>query len=329
MKNLLIAIIGAGMAGLSAATSLHSAGQKVHLFDKSRGSGGRMASKRNESGSLDLGAKFFKASDAGFAAMLEDWHSSGWIAPWTPRLYNYRDGACSAAAKDPLTWVGSPRMSAVTRGLLGELPATFNCRITEVIRGDRHWQLLDAEGSSHGPFSQVIVATPAPQAAGLLSASPRLAAIAASVSMEPTWAVAAGFGTPLSFTGDCIEASEGGALLWALRNSSKPGRDDALDTWVLQANHSWTRQHLDSPKEQIIEQLLNAFAEIIGTPLPAPRFTLAHRWLYAQPTQAHLWQNLASPETGLYACGDWCLSGSVEDAWLSGQAAARQLLEHL
>ena len=32
---------------------------------------------------------------------------------------------------------------------------------------------------------------------------------------------------------------------------------------------------------------------------------------------------------GLYACGDWCLSGRVEGAWLSGQEAARRLIEHL
>ncbi|WP_155489028.1 FAD-dependent oxidoreductase, partial [Pseudomonas savastanoi] len=35
-----IAIIGTGIAGLSAAQALTSAGHQVHLFDKSRGSGG-------------------------------------------------------------------------------------------------------------------------------------------------------------------------------------------------------------------------------------------------------------------------------------------------
>ena len=38
-----IAIIGAGLSGLSAANTLHAAGYSVQLFDKSRGSGGRMA----------------------------------------------------------------------------------------------------------------------------------------------------------------------------------------------------------------------------------------------------------------------------------------------
>mgnify|MGYP001213674802 CR=1 FL=1 len=38
---------------------------------------------------------------------------------------------------------------------------------------------------------------------------------------------------------------------------------------------------------------------------------------------------LADADLGLYACGDWCLSGRVEGAWLSGQDVARRLLEHL
>lgn len=46
-----IAIIGTGIAGLSAAHALRSAGQTVQLFDKGHGSGGRMArtSARNTS----------------------------------------------------------------------------------------------------------------------------------------------------------------------------------------------------------------------------------------------------------------------------------------
>ena len=61
--NAPIAIIGTGLAGLSAAQALHAAGLPVELFDKSRGSGGRMASKRSDAGSLDLGAQYFTARD--------------------------------------------------------------------------------------------------------------------------------------------------------------------------------------------------------------------------------------------------------------------------
>src|SRR3982751_5969019 len=62
-----IAIIGTGIAGLSAAQALQAAGHSVHLFDKSRGSGGRMSSKRSDAGALDMGAQYFTARDRRFA----------------------------------------------------------------------------------------------------------------------------------------------------------------------------------------------------------------------------------------------------------------------
>jgi hypothetical protein len=160
------------------------------------------------------------------------------------------------------------------------------------------------------------------------SSDATLAAIAAGVLMEPTWAVALGFDEPLDSEVDGCFVKEG-ALSWFARNRSKPGREQALDTWVLHASSAWSRRHLDLSKDQVAEQLRGAFAELIGCPVPAARFSLAHRWLYARPAQSHEWSALADTDLGLYACGDWCLSGRVEGAWLSGQEAARRLLDNL
>ena len=154
-----IAIIGTGIAGLSAAQALHAAGHPVQLFDKSRGSGGRMASKRSDAGALDLGAQYFTARDRRFVEVVQQWQARGWVAEWTPSLYNFNNGQLSASPDEQVRWVGSPRMSAITRAMLGALPVAFSCRITEVFRGEQHWHLQDAEGNSHGPFSHVIVAT--------------------------------------------------------------------------------------------------------------------------------------------------------------------------
>ena len=322
-----IAIIGTGLAGLSAAQALNAAGLDVQLFDKSRGSGGRMASKRSDAGSLDLGAQYFTARDRRFVDVVQQWQARGWVAEWDPQLYQLDEHGLHPSPDEQLRWVGTPRMSAISRALLGALPVHFSCRITEVFRGEQNWQLQDAEGQSHGPFSAVIVATPAPQATGLLSAAPKLAGTAASVIMTPTWAVALAFASPLDTP---VQASfvRGSAIDWLARNRSKPGRDSHYDTWVLHASSEWSRQHLDLAKEEVIEHLHGAFAELIGCCLPAPSFSLAHRWLYARPAGNHEWGALADADLGLYACGDWCLSGRVEGAWLSGQEAARRLLEH-
>lgn len=323
-----IAIIGAGIAGLSAAQALQAAGQTVHLFDKGRGSGGRMASKASEAGSLDLGAQYFTARDRRFVEQVRQWVAAGWAAEWQPQLYNARGGQLTPSPDEQTRWVGVPRMSAITRGLLDGTRVTFECRITEVFRGVDYWHLQDAQGVTHGPYERVVIAVPAPQATPLLAAVPKLAGIAAGVQMEPTWAVAVGFAEPLAtpMQGCFVQDSP---IDWLARNPSKPGRDGQPDTWVLHASAHWSKQHIDLSKDQAIEQLSGAFAELVGCVVPVPCFALAHRWLYARPAGNHEWGALGDPDQGLYACGDWCLSGRVEGAWLSGQEAARRLLEHL
>src|SRR5690606_31410131 len=108
-------------------------------------------------------------------------------------------------------------------------------------QGEHHWNLQDAEGQSHGPFSHVVIATPAPQATTLLAAAPKLAGVAAGVKMDPTWAVALAFNTPLEtpLEGCFVQDSP---LDWLARNRSKPGRAVTLDTWVLHATSSWSKQ---------------------------------------------------------------------------------------
>ncbi len=323
-----IAIIGTGIAGLSAARALKDAGHAVQLFDKSRGSGGRMSSKRSEAGTLDLGAQYFTARDRRFVDEVQRWQANGWVAEWEPQLYNCQSGQLSPSPDEQTRWVGTPRMSAITRALLDDLPVEFGCRITEVFQGQQHWNLLDADGGNHGPFSHVIIATPAHQATALLAAAPKLASTAAGVKMDPTWAIALAFDTPLDtpMEGCFVQDSP---LDWLARNRSKPGRDATPDTWILYATSAWSKQHLDLPKEAIIELLHGAFAELLHCSMPAPSFSLAHRWLYARPAGSHEWGVLADADLGLYVCGDWCLSGRVEGAWLSGQEAARRLLGHL
>ena len=323
-----IAIIGAGLAGLSAAQALRKAGQAVHVFDKARGSGGRMASKRSEAGALDLGAQYFTARDRRFVDEVRHWVDAGWAAPWSPHLYNQHDGQLSPSPDEQTRFVGTPRMSAITHGLLHDLPAQFDCRISEIFRGEHDWHLQDTQGQLHGPFSRVVVAVPAPQATALLSAAPKLAGVVAGVQMDPTWAVALAFENPLETPLEgCFVQDD--PLDWLARNRSKPGRDQVLDTWVLHASSRWSRQHIDLSKEAVIEQLSGAFAECIGCCVPAPALSVAHRWLYARPAGSHEWGALADADLGIYVCGDWCLSGRVEGAWLSGQEAARRLLEHL
>lgn len=323
-----IAVIGAGLAGISAATTLAQEGHRVRLFDKSRGSGGRMNSKRTEVGDLDMGAQYFTARDSRFRNELKSWLDNGWVAEWDPSLYVYDRDGLRHATDDQQRFVGTPRMTGLTRQLLKDLDFVSQTRIQQLLQQeDGQWYLIDEQQQKHGPFNRVIIATPAPQAAALLDQAPQLAQTAAQVQMEPGWALGVAFNEPLPTP---VEACfvRAGPLDWISRNSSKPGRPDQ-ESWVLQSTPEWAHRHLDTDPQEVTRLLLEAFAEVIGCHLPEPLFAHPHRWLYARPAESCNWGALAAPEKDLYVCGDWCLGGRVENAWLSGQQAARTLLEKL
>ena len=57
-----IAIIGAGMTGVVCARNLKDAGYETIIFEKSRGIGGRMATRRTSEGlQFDHGAQYITA----------------------------------------------------------------------------------------------------------------------------------------------------------------------------------------------------------------------------------------------------------------------------
>ena len=78
-----IAVIGAGISGLTAAQTLSDAGIDVTVFEKSRGVGGRTANRRSEYGSFDHGAQYFTVKDKRFRNFTEDLVSKGVIASWS------------------------------------------------------------------------------------------------------------------------------------------------------------------------------------------------------------------------------------------------------
>ena len=54
-----VAVIGAGLAGLSCATALQAAGVVVRVYEKSRGPAGRMSTRRGDGWQCDHGAQYF------------------------------------------------------------------------------------------------------------------------------------------------------------------------------------------------------------------------------------------------------------------------------
>ncbi|NKJ43101.1 FAD-dependent oxidoreductase [Novosphingobium sp. SG720] len=315
-------IIGAGLAGLTCAARLVGAGHAVSAFDKGRGPGGRMSTRRVETplgqARFDHGAQFCAATTPGFARQLADWAARGVAAPWP--------------AAGPDAHVGVPGMNALVADLAQQHDVTFGCLVKGLVHDGRQWWLV-LDGERRGPFDAVIVATPAEQAAPLLSlhAFP-MARAAAGTASQACWTAMLAWADPLPLDWSVWQAKDAkgnGALAWAARNSAKPGRGGPAlgdpECWVVHAAPDWSRRHLEMEPDAVIGLMVEEFAALAGMALPEPLVARAHRWRFARPAgtgNTALWDHTLR----LGACGDWLTEPTIEGAWLSGTALADRIL---
>ena len=320
-----IAIIGAGIAGLSCALRLQDAGHGVTLFDKGRGAGGRMSTRRVETSAgetaFDHGAQYLTARDPAFVTAVGEWAAAGLIARWP------------AAGDD--AWVGTPGMNAIVKYLADQADVHWRHRVTEIRRSDAGWHialsptdlapsdLSPTDSLIAGPFDAVVIAVPAEQAAPLLADhDPVMAAEAEACRSSPSWTVMLAFAQPVAIADDIIRHA--GIIGWAARNSAKPGRHGP-EAWVVQATPDWSTTHLEDSADSVVGRLLAALADHAEEPMPEPIVRAGHRWRYARATAANhgaLW----NAEARLGAAGDWLLAPRIESAWLSGRMLADRML---
>ncbi|MFZ8984710.1 MAG: NAD(P)/FAD-dependent oxidoreductase [Steroidobacteraceae bacterium] len=305
-----VAIIGAGIAGLACARRLAESGVHAVLFDKARGVGGRVATRRAEGLQFDHGAQYVTARDREFAKLLGTLEKQGAVGAW-------QDGG------GPGRWVGVPGMSALPKALGAGLDVRLNQTVTALIRQSNCWQLQLAGTTVEA--ARVIVTVPAPQALSLLGESHPLSAALRSVAMAPCLTLMAA--TRQGAAPFTVRADPAAPLAWIARNSSKPGRASSeIETWVAQAGPEFSTEHLEQDPRAIAELMLPLLCEQLGVDPESFTYAAAHRWRYARVTAPLGRPFLRSDDATLYLGGDWCLGARVEAAWTSGIAMAEEWL---
>ncbi len=316
-----VAVIGAGIAGLSCARALDDAGLTVTVFEKSRGTGGRMSTRRRDEAAWDHGAQYFTARDPEFRAQVDEWVRQGHAARWEPRVAVLGAGAQRDASEPPERFVGAPRMTSPAAHLAHGLTVLTEHTVARLEPDGEAWRIVTTEHGAHGAFDAIALANPSPQARRLLlPVSPALADSAASVTMQPCWAAMLRYESVISLPFDGAFINEG-PLRWVARNSAKRGRTGA-EAWVLHASAEWSLAHLEAAAEEAGPLLVEAF-RALGAPQPAA--WSAHRWRFSLAGTPLGVDCLWDPAVRVGACGDWVLGGRVEGAWLSGRHLARRI----
>ena len=312
-RIMLIAIVGAGMAGLSCAAAVTASGHEAILFDKARGPGGRMSTRRMETPlgevSFDHGAQYFTARDPAFVHQVNEWSRAGVVAPWPD------------AAED--AWVGAPAMNAVIKAMAAPFDVRWNVHIDRIEREATGWTLR-AGASVFDGFDAVVLAVPAEQALPFLSLHDfDLARDAMQARSLPCWTGMFVFPEPVG-DGQAV-VRDHGAISWAARGNAKPGRSGP-EGWVVQARPEWSQKHLESPAPHVAAQLLAELGSALGVDHLSAVTATAHRWRYAMNAGLRI-GSLWNDQLRLGACGDWLMGPRVECAWLSGQQLANAIVQ--
>lgn len=334
-----VAVIGAGIAGLSCAKRLNDLGHQVKVFDKSRGISGRCSTRTLEDITFDHGAQFFTAKSNPFKAFVEEGLQRGLIAKWKPKM--------SGLQHESIWYVGVPGMSSI--GNLFDLNAKVQTlsEVNYLSFDEEVWGVhyFSNEKEVCEYFDQIILAIPAEQALHLCKNSSlkskdhsldmsKIVDFLSGIHMYPCWTIM--LDTDKSFyeawqydAYQCLENQMNiDVIAWVARNTSKPLRQNSelKDQWIIQATPRWSEQHLETPGEVIIDLLIHEVEKLFGIKIASSIVkAISHRWRYARVEESNLNKNfIRNTNLQMGICGDFFTKSRVESAYLSGYQLSEQ-----
>lgn len=318
-----IAIVGAGLAGLSCAVRLKELGHHVELFEKSRGPAGRMSTKRGEGWSADHGAQYFTARDPLFIEQVKKWLAEQVVALWTPEIKVFEANRWSTFQSQDQRYVGTPAMNSPAKQLAKGLVLHASQTIDVLSRKDEQWFLHSAEtGDIEKGFDALILVIPGPQALTLAQhLDPDIKTIAGQSNMKGCWTLMARFQQSPKAPFEAAFVNQE-IISWIARNSSKPERT-GQESWTIQANPLWSQEFIELSKGDVTERIL-ACAKKLGLDCAEAEIAV-HRWRYASGATTVALGFYTKPDLRLGLCGDWLNGGRVEGAWLSGYQLANKI----
>lgn len=331
-----IAVVGAGISGLTAGKILASAGHEVVIFEKSRGFGGRMATRYTGidlENRLDHGINHFAVSDPVFNSAVEEWESKGLVQKWG-QSFSFYDGE-TLLQRSPLSesslFTSVKGMNEIGRELGRMCDVHFNSKVGGLTYFGKHrtrkkpW-MINFESGNVISADAVILATPAPQAYGILGMSQDETDTLKMVRQIDEIQYQSSFTLMLRFEGVPVPSWQGieceNSLISFISNESlKRGEKDSLYLSV-QSTYAFSQSNKDQLKEQVAEQLIHELSGILGSWAKSYHWKQIHFWRYAScvnPLHVSYLDRL-NEDAPLALTGDYFKGSTLQDAYLSGYA---------
>jgi predicted NAD/FAD-dependent oxidoreductase len=323
MKN--IAIVGAGLSGLTAAYFLKNIAN-ITVFEKSRGVSGRMSTRRAGPYSFDHGAQYFTVREPIFQNFIEKLKTHKLIERWNARYVEIDRYTLKNEQKWGIAeprYIGVPGMNSIAKFLVNGVNIKLKTMINQ-INYNKYWRLKDSNGNIYDNFDYVVLAIPSVQSIELLPIDFKYFSLVNSIEMEPCFALMLGLEEKHVFPYDCARIYNSD-ISWLSIDNSKPVRSTSNSSLIVHSTSKYAQKCLYNDSDEIITHLIELASKILKYDFKNINYKSLHKWMYAN----NIYRKLTNPiffdgNYNLALCGDWCLGGRVEGAFMSGYYIAQK-----
>ncbi len=339
-------IIGAGISGLATAYTLakHAPEIEIHCIEKSRGVGGRAATRRRDGAIFDHGAQFFRTNDADQLAFFRDAIDASQLIDiakpvWTfthDNTISVGDSAQNTAPKlvyrAGINQLGKLLMPA-------HLHVSFQQRVHHITQDQHIIRCFDADQHEIASGDAILFTPPAPQTIDILRESnidstmqTQLIEGLSPATYRPCLSITLAFAQTFDYPFYALVNSDRQhAISWlAFEHDKDASRAPAGQSLItIQLAPAASRTHWDADIDTLATHYLPAIASLLDTQLSQPLWIDRQGWRYALPdgkANTHLLQ-MYERSHGLYFAGD-ALSGlgRVHLALQSGFDVAHRII---
>ena len=303
-----IIIIGAGIAGLSAANELAKNGHEVIVLDKGRGVGGRMSTRTINEAKADHGAQYFSVKTPEFQELIRQLQSENIVAEWKiPQRENVR-------------YVGGKGMNSIPKRLAQNLDVVLNEKVILISENE-----VKTESGDSYSFDNLIITIPIPQITDLfnqsqIKISDQDQAVFNCIHYDPCIAVMAVLNQSTDIVGGGI-ILENQSIAWIADNFQKG--ITTVPTATLHASASYSAEHFDDDLQNVAKDMLSSVNQYV-TPDNVQSFQV-HRWKFSNAVKRYGKPFYQLENQNIFLGGDGFGMGNVEGAFLSGYSLGNYL----
>lgn len=340
---MVIGIIGAGLSGLTAGRILAKAGHEVTIFEKSRGYGGRMATRyagKDLASKMDHGLSYFGVKSNEFREFAAELLDQGLIQTWGDYFAAYDGEKFLESAPNQTSaalYTSNGGMNKIGKYLSRWVDIHTETKVGGLTyfgtnRSKKRSWMMNLTSSKTFEADAVIIALPAPQAYGIISSTIdetntlKIVRQIDEISYQPGFSLMAGYGSQ--------EAPKWQGVM--CKNSSldfisneKRKRDTQETSFVLHASGAFSREHRKIDEDKVSQKLLGEFAEIAGSWAASPEWQQLHFWRYnrAEKVIDESYLELEDEDAPLALVGDYLGGNTVDEAYRSGYLLANDWLK--